>query len=122
MITVDADATDHVGLTVAAPLTLSDLTTAGTALRALEGSTALRRVLVEVRSIGLPEPRAIWEDVKLIPIIGSIHRVALLTDLHWYARLSELAGAVWPGLTIKHFDPDDRAAALAWLAAGTDSG
>ena len=115
MISVDSSADDHVVMRVAAPLTLPDLTTTGTELRRLQGAAKLGRVLVEVDSIGLPAPRALWEDLKLTPLITSIHRVALVTDIEWYARLSELAGKVWPGLTIKHFEPEDLAAARTWL-------
>jgi hypothetical protein len=117
MITVDSSSIDHVEISVAAPLTAAELTDAGASLRELIGTPALRHVVVFVGSIALPKPKAIWEDLKLAPLITHIRWVALVTDIEWYARLSEITGAVWPGLTIKHFEPADAAAARSWLAA-----
>ncbi len=121
MITVDGSALDHVEISVEAPFTVTDLTEAGAALRQLAETPALRRVLVVVESIGLPKPRALWEDLKLTSLITHIRWVALVTDIEWYAHLSELTGALWPGLTIKHFEPSDADAALAWLTAQSDT-
>jgi hypothetical protein len=119
MITVDDSPTDHVEMFVAAPLGVSDITAAGTALRQLVGRPAIRRMLVVVESIGLPKPEALWEDLKLAPLIIHIRRVALITDIKWYALLSEISGALWPRLTIKHFEPSEAAMAREWLAAGS---
>jgi hypothetical protein len=117
MITIDSSSISHVEISVAAPFSVAELTDAGASLRQLVGTSALRHVLVFVKSIGLPKPKALWEDLKLTPLITHIRWVALVTDIEWYARLSEITGAVWPGLTIKHFEPADVAAARAWLAA-----
>ena len=119
MITVDVSPIDHVEMFVAAPLSVSDITDAGTSLRQLVGTPALGRMLVVVESIGLPKPKALWEDLKLAPLITHIRRVALITDIKWYAHLSEISGALWPRLTIKHFEPTEAAAARKWLAAGS---
>ena len=121
MITVDGSAADHVEISVAAPFTVADLSEAGAALRQLAETPALRRVLVVVDSIGMPKPKALWEDLKLAPLITHFRWVALVTDIEWYAHLSELTGAVWPGLTIKHFEPSDADAALAWLQTRSDT-
>jgi stage II sporulation SpoAA-like protein len=120
MITVDSGSSNHVEITVAAPITVDDLTAARDQLVGLAGTQALRRVLVFVRSIGLPKPKALWEDLKLAPLVKDIRFTALVTDIEWYAHLSEFAGAVWPGLTIKHFEPGEETAARAWLAAQSD--
>ena len=119
MITVDDSPIDHVEMYVAAPISVSDITDAGASLRQLVGTPALRRMLVVVESIGLPKPEALWEDLKLAPLITHIRRVALITDIKWYARLSEISGALWPGLTIKHFVPTEAVIAREWLTAGS---
>ena len=115
MITIKEQA-DHVEIAVAAPITTQDVVDAGVALRQVTDPPGLWRVLVVVESIGLPNPRALWEDLKLTPLITRIRWVALVTDIEWYAHLSEISGALWPGLTIKHFEPSDVASAQAWLA------
>lgn len=117
MITIDSSAIDHVEISVSAPLSPNDLIEARATLGNLVDTAAIRRVLIVVESIGLPGPRAIWEDLKLAPLIGHIRWVALVTDIGWYARLSELSGTLLPGLTIKHFEPDQAAAAQEWLDA-----
>ena len=121
MITVEGSAADHVEISVAAPFTVEDISEAGAALRLLAETPALRRVLVVVDSIGIPKPKAMWEDLKLAPLITHFRWVALVTDIKWYAHLSELTGAVWPGLTIKHFEPSDADAALTWLQTRSDT-
>ena len=121
MITVDGSGLNHVEISVAAPFTVADLREAGAALRQLAETPALHRVLVVVESIGMPKPKALWEDLKLTPLITHMRWVALVTDIEWYAHLSELTGALSPGLTIKHFEPSDADAALAWLTAHADT-
>src|SRR3954447_5599103 len=103
MITVDSSSADRVEIHVAAPITVADLEAAGTALRALVGQPGLRRVLAWVESFGHLSPQALWEDLKLAPLVTHLRWVALVTGMEWYARLSEVSGALWPGLTIKHF-------------------
>jgi hypothetical protein len=76
--------------------------------------------LVVVDSIGVLGPKALWEDLRLTPLITHMRWVALVTDREWYAHLSEGLGALWPGLTIKHFEPADAGAALTWLAGQPD--
>lgn len=120
MITVDIRANDTVQISVVAPITVDDVGDAGAALRPLAGTPALRRVLAVVESIGLPKPKALWADLKLAPLITHIRWVALVTDIEWYGHLSEFTGAVWPGLTIRHFEPAEMAAARAWLAAQSE--
>ncbi|HEY5978516.1 MAG TPA: STAS/SEC14 domain-containing protein [Microlunatus sp.] len=120
MINIDATANDRVEISVAAPLTVADFTAAGETLRPLVVTPAMRRVLLVVESLGLPRPQALWEDLKLAPLITSIRWVALVTDIEWYAHLFEITGALWPGLTVKHFRPAEGTAARAWLAARPD--
>jgi SpoIIAA-like len=97
-----------------------DLSAAGTTLRQPAATPVLQRVLVVVDSIGLADPRGLWEDLKLAPLITRMRWVALVTDIEWYARLSEFTGALWPGLDIKHFEPADAASARTWLADQSD--
>lgn len=116
MISVDSSPPDHIEMTVAAPFTTDDLIHLGTSLRALTHDPRLRRALVVVESITLPMPRAMWEDLKLTPLIRYFRRAALVTGIDWYAHLSELAGDLTPHLSIKHFQPGDLDAAREWLA------
>jgi hypothetical protein len=44
-------------------------------------------------------------------------RAAILTDKTWLKKVSELEGALIPGLEIKAFDRDQKEEAEAWLSS-----
>ena len=52
---------------------------------------------------------------KLFGWIRKFHRAAVLSDETWLKRISEWEGKLIPGLEIKAFDRDERAAAESWL-------
>lgn len=120
MITVDLlDQPAGVLMRLAAPFTTQDIDLVAEKLRTIQESR-WRRLLVEVDSIKVPDPKTMWEDIKLTPKILMMHAVAIVTDIEWYGRLAAVTGALTPGLVIKHFEPGDRAAALAWLSTFDD--
>ena len=49
-------------------------------------------------------------------LIKKFDRAAVLTDKAWLKKVSELEGALFPGLEIKAFDRDQRGEAEAWLS------
>jgi hypothetical protein len=53
----------------------------------------------------------------LFKLIGNFDRAAVLADKAWIKKISELEGALIPGLKIKAFDADEKAEAEAWLAS-----
>ena len=62
---------------------------------------------------------ALWEDVKAAGTIGLGHRsswrrVAVVTDKEWMRHAMSAFGWLAPG-EVSLFDPDDLAAAKAWL-------
>lgn len=54
---------------------------------------------------------------KLLKLIGKFDRAAVLVDKGWLKKVSEIEGALMPGLEIKAFDRDQEAEAEAWLAS-----
>ena len=44
-------------------------------------------------------------------------RAAVLTDKAWLQKVSELEGALYPGLEIRAFNRDQKAEAEAWLSS-----
>ncbi len=117
MITIDhvADLPGEIHLEIAAPLTVADIERVETVFRERTPGGPKLRLLMIVDSIGLSGPRALWEDLKLTPHLRDIERTAVLTDLNWYGTLAQVAGTLLPGIEIKHFEPGQRDAALAWL-------
>lgn len=107
-----------VSMTIAAPLTDLDYQILHEQLPAVSES-AWHRLLLEVDSVGIDEPRVLWDDLRLAPLMRHMHAVAVVTDVTWFARLSEISGALLPGLTITHFSPPERKAAVEWLGTFT---
>lgn len=103
-----------ISILVEAPLTTLDYELAGQRLEAVPEED-WSRLLVEVHSIAVVEPKVMWEDLKVAPLVRHMHAVAVVSEVEWYSRLAELVGAVWPGLEVSHFKPFDRDAALRWL-------
>jgi len=54
---------------------------------------------------------------KLLKLIGKFDRAAVLVDKGWLKKVSEIEGALMPGLEIKAFARDQEADAEAWLAS-----
>jgi hypothetical protein len=80
------------------------------------------RMLYDLVDFHLPSLGAIALELSRLPsmlgLVKRFKRAAVLTDTVWIQRVSELEGALFPGLEIKAFDRDQRGAAEAWLSAG----
>jgi hypothetical protein len=72
------------------------------------------RLLVEVRSLGGVTPAALREDLRSLHLVSRIHRYALVTDIGWIRKAAPVEFALLP---IEGRVFDDRAEAVAWLAA-----
>lgn len=78
------------------------------------------RMLYEIIDFHLPSLGAIAIEFSRLPsmfgLMKKFDRAAVLTDKIWLKRVSELEGALFPGLEIKAFDRDQKAEAESWLA------
>ncbi len=78
------------------------------------------RMLYRVNDFQLPTLGAIAVELsrlpKLFSLICKFDRVAVLADKDWVRKVSEIEGALIPGLDIKGFDLDQEAEAETWLA------
>ena len=78
------------------------------------------RMLYRIGDFKFPTLGAIRVELSRLPelfrLIGNFDRAAVLADKAWIKKISELEGALIPGLKIKAFDPDEEAQAEAWLA------
>lgn len=75
------------------------------------------RLLVEIGDLelGRMEPRAIWEDLKLVGRFDELDRYAVVADHDWVSRLVNIADAVTP-FDLRVFPIDQRDHAVAWLS------
>jgi len=78
------------------------------------------RMLYTIDDFKFPSLGAIAVELTRLPqlfnTIRKFDRAAVLADEGWIQKISELEGALIPGLEIKAFDRADKAAAEAWLA------
>jgi hypothetical protein len=77
-------------------------------------------MLYEIVDFHLPSLGALKVEfsrlAELLKLTKKFDRIAVLTDKAWLQKASELEGLFYPGLEIKAFDRDQKAAAEAWLA------
>lgn len=78
------------------------------------------KMLYEIIDFHFPSLGAIAVELSRLPsmfgLLKKFNRAAVLTDKAWLKKASELEGALIPGLEIKAFDRDQKAAAEAWLS------
>jgi hypothetical protein len=77
------------------------------------------RMLYRIDDFALPTLGAIGVELSRLPsllgLIRKFDRCAVLVDKKWIKTVSEIEGALIPGLDIKGFNRDEEAAAEAWL-------
>jgi hypothetical protein len=77
------------------------------------------KMLYEIIDFHLPSLGAIAIEFSRLPsmfgLMKKFDRAAVLTDKTWLKKVSELEGALYPGLEIKAFNRDQKAEAEAWL-------
>jgi len=79
------------------------------------------KMLYEVIDFHLPSLSAIGIELSRLPsmfrFMKKFDRAAVLTDKAWLQKVSELEGALYPGLEIKAFNRDQKVEAEAWLSS-----
>lgn len=53
---------------------------------------------------------------KLFGLLGKFDKCAVVSDASWLRTAAEVEGAIFPGIEIKAFEPDETAVAEAWLS------
>lgn len=79
------------------------------------------KMLYEVIDFHLPSLSAIGIEFSRLPsmfgLMKKFDRAAVLTDKAWLQKVSELEGALYPGLEIRAFSRDQKEEAEAWLSS-----
>ncbi|HSC82222.1 MAG TPA: STAS/SEC14 domain-containing protein [Pseudomonas sp.] len=77
------------------------------------------RMLYRVDDFQMPSLGALGVELSHLPqmfrFISRFDRLAVVIDKQWVRTVSEIEGALIPGLTIKAFERSQEAAAEAWL-------
>lgn len=78
------------------------------------------RMLYRIGDFDLPTLGAMGVELSRIPEmfrwVRRFDRAAVVVDRGWIRTVSEIEGALIPGLVIKAFDVDEQTAAEAWLS------
>jgi hypothetical protein len=78
-------------------------------------------MLYEIIEFHFPSLGAIGIELSRLPsmfrLMKKFDRAAVLTDKTWLKKISELEGALYPGLEIKAFNRDQKVEAEAWLSS-----
>ncbi|CAD7843877.1 MAG: hypothetical protein [Olavius algarvensis Delta 4 endosymbiont] len=78
------------------------------------------KMLYDVVEFHIPSLEAIAIEFSRLPamlaLMQKFSRAAVLSDKHWLKKISELEGALFPGLEIKAFNRDQKEAAETWLS------
>ncbi|MDH3695328.1 MAG: STAS/SEC14 domain-containing protein [Gammaproteobacteria bacterium] len=79
------------------------------------------KMLYEIIDFHLPSLGAMVIEFSRLPSMFSLmkkfDRAAVLTDKTWLKKVSEIEGALFPGLEIKAFDSDQNVEAETWLSS-----
>ena len=82
------------------------------------------KMLYDVIDFHIPSLGAIAIELSRLPsmfrLMKKFVRAAVLSDKTWIQKVSELEGALIPGLEIKAFDRDQKEEAEAWLSGSQD--
>jgi len=77
------------------------------------------RMLYRIEDFAWPTFEALLVELRFLPrmfrMLHAIDRVAVVADASWVRKVSELEGALFPGLEIEAFEPERLAEAEAWL-------
>ncbi|WP_277051586.1 STAS/SEC14 domain-containing protein [Zestomonas thermotolerans] len=78
------------------------------------------RMLYRIQNLEIPTLGALGVELARIPqllrFLRRFERIAVLADREWLRKLSEIEGALFPGIQLRAFETGQEAQAEAWLA------
>ncbi|WP_432734920.1 STAS/SEC14 domain-containing protein [Maridesulfovibrio sp. FT414] len=73
-------------------------------------------VYVEVIDMGGISWGALIEDLKFaLPNFKRFSKKAVVSDVKWHEPLAKISDKLFPSIEIRHFNPEDREKAIAWV-------
>ncbi len=73
------------------------------------------RILIEIRDLSVPEPQAVWQDLKFTPqYVKDLERFALVGDARWQEWAPRLADVLTQG-EARYFDNSQLEEAWDWI-------
>lgn len=73
-------------------------------------------VFVEVIEMGGISFSALVEDIRFaFPNLKRFSKKAVVSDIGWHEPLAKIGDKLFPSIEVRHFTPDERDKALAWV-------
>ena len=120
MFSVTANGPKRVDIEFSGKLDSDDMRAALDELESKTRGIENGRMLYRIGDFELPTLGAIAIEFSRLPsmfgLIKKFDRCSVLADQNWIKKISEIEGALIPGLEIKGFDLDQEAEAEAWLS------
>ena len=120
MFTVTPNGTNRLDIDFSGKLDSDEMKVALDELASKSEGIEHGRMLYRIGDFRLPTLGAMGIELARLPslfgLVRKFDRCAVLADQEWLKKISEIEGALIPGLDIKGFKLDDTEAAEAWLA------
>jgi hypothetical protein len=125
MFRITLQGTDRLDIKMSGKLDAAGMKAALDELTAKSRNIRHGMMLYDVVDFHLPTIEAIAIEFSRFPtmfgFLGKFDRAAVLTDKRWLMMISELEGALIPGLEIRAFGREQRAEAEEWLSGKRSS-
>ncbi len=120
MLRIEANGPNRLDLELSGKLDAEEMRSALDELMMQSNGIEHGKMLYRITNFDLPTLGAIGVELSRIPelfrMVSHFDRAAVLTEKEWIKKVSEIEGALIPGLEIKAFGLDEEAEAEAWLA------
>lgn len=91
-------------------------------LIALSEDVTRGQMLYKIANFSMPTLGAFGVEVSRLPklfgLLAKFDRCAVVSEAAWLRKAAMVEGALFPGLEIKSFEPNEVEAAEAWLRSG----
>ena len=119
MLSIEKDARGFGVVVIDGRITADEMRTGLDTFMAMLPEEGQMSFLYDVREFAFPEMEAVAEKIRDLPTLfkalGRMKKIAMVADPAWLRTVAEVEGMLVPGLTIRSFEPKDRADAEAWL-------
>lgn len=120
MFEISQNGTNRLDITMSGKLNAEEMRNALDEFASKSENIEKGKMLYDVVDFHIPSLKAIAIEFSRLPsmfgLIKKFDRAAVLADKTWLKKVSELEGALVPGLEIKAFNRSQKAEAEAWLS------
>jgi len=113
-IPVEAD--DVIGVKVSGKIERQDMDAMIEVMKKMFEKHERISIYVEIESFGGISLPALVDDLKFaLPNFKKFARKAVVSQIVWMEKWTPIADRLFPSIEVKHFPPEQKAAALKWI-------